>query len=220
MKTTFAIHELRGGRVLASVNNRNGGAGMSGLKVSGGTIRKLWPTETKKFRDHLMRLDKEARHARFAHSVSDEFVADYADRMNDMGSIVFGFIVDGKVHAAAELRKLGDSWGRDAEAAFSVESDYQEAGIGTELMGRIIRCARNRGVQHLYMSCLARNKKMQAIARKYQAELRFEIGEVIGDIVPEDPNYFSIMAEAVEDRVGFMMAIFDLNGSIAKSKAA
>ncbi|MEL7048504.1 MAG: GNAT family N-acetyltransferase [Pseudomonadota bacterium] len=183
---------------------------MSDIHLSGGTIRKLWPTETKKFRDHLLRLDKSTRRDRFAHGVSDEFIADYADRMNEMGSIVFGYIADGKIRAVAELRKLGDTWGKEAEAAFSVEQAYQEAGIGTELMGRVIRCARNRGVQHLFMSCLAQNRKMQAIARKYNAELRFEVGEVIGDIVPDRPDYFSIFAEVVDDRVDFMMAVLSL----------
>jgi sugar phosphate isomerase/epimerase len=60
------------------------------------------------------------------------------------------------------------------------------------------------------MSCLAENKKMQAIARKHDADLRFEYGEVIGEIVPEGPSYFSMLAEAVDDRVGFMLAVLDL----------
>ena len=88
------------------------------------------------------------------------------------------------MRAAAELKKLGDTWGREAEAAFSVEQPLQEHGIGTELMGRVIRAARNRGVQHLCISCLAENSKMQAIARHFEAELRFEYGEVVGEIVP------------------------------------
>lgn len=189
---------------------------MSEHRMPGGTVRKLWPTETDKFRDHLLRLDKESRRMRFAHGVSDSFIADYAGRMNEMGSIVFGYFVDGEVHAAAELRKLGEHWGREAEAAFSVERDYQEKGLGSDLMGRVIRAARNRGVQHLYMSCLAENAKMQAIARKYEADLKFEYGEVMGDIVPQEPNYFSILAEAVEDRVGYMMAVLDLQQRVAQ----
>jgi GNAT superfamily N-acetyltransferase len=115
----------------------------------GGNIRKIWPTETEKFRDHLLRLDKASRRMRFAHGVSDSFVEDYASRMGDAGSIVYGFFVDGKVHAAAELRKLSDVWGQEAEAAFSVEATHQDQGIGSELMGRVIRAARNRGVHEL-----------------------------------------------------------------------
>ena len=84
-------------------------------------------------------------------------------------------------------------------------------------MGRVIRAARNRGVHLLYMSCLASNAKMQAIARKHEADLRFEMGEVVGEIVPEGPSYFSLLAEAVEDRVGFMMAVLDLQRRVVKA---
>ena len=185
--------------------------------VPTGTIRKLWPTETAKFRDHLLRLDRQSRRMRFAHGVSDRFVEDYAARMADMGGIVYGYFEGEEVRAVAELKKLGDTWGREAEAAFSVEQPLQEHGIGTLLMGRVIRAARNRGVQHLCISCLAENSKMQAIARHFEAELRFEYGEVVGEIVPEGPNYFSLLAEAVEDRFGYMMAVLDLHNRVVKA---
>jgi hypothetical protein len=58
---------------------------------------------------------------------------------------------------------------------------------------------------------------MRAIARKYEAELRFEYGEVIGEIVPEGPNYFSLLAEAVDDRFGYMMAVLDLHRRVVKA---
>ena len=183
---------------------------MSNHRIWGGSVRKLWPTETDKFRDHLLRLDKESRRMRFAHGVSDNFIIDYANRMLEMGSVVYGFLEGGEVRAAAELRKLGTTWGQEAEAAFSVERPWQDQGVGTILMGRVIRAARNRGVQRLYMSCLAENGKMQSIARKHEADLRFEYGEVVGEIVPQWPDYFTYLAEAVDDRVGFMMAVLDL----------
>ncbi len=190
---------------------------MSDQKSWGGSIRKIWPSEADKFAAHLLRLDKDSRRMRFAHGVSDSFIEDYASRMSDMGSIVYGFCIGGEVHAAAELRKLGDRWEPEAEAAFSVETIFQDRGIGSELMGRVIRAARNRHVNKLYMSCLAENNKMQAIARKHEADLRFEYGEVIGEIVPIESNYFSILQEAVEDRVGYMMAVLDLQARAVKA---
>ncbi len=190
---------------------------MSEHRTWGGTIRKLWPNETDKFRDHLLRLDKDSRRMRFAHGVSDHFIDDYAGRMGEMGAIVYAFMADGEVRASAELKKMGDAWGREAEAAFSVERPFQEHGIGTELMGKVIRAARNRGVQHLYMSCLAENAKMQTIARKYEAALRFEFGDVVGEIVPEGPDYFSLLAEAMDDRAGYLMAVLDLHTRMPKA---
>src|SRR5262245_30028408 len=190
---------------------------MSERKVDEGIIRRLWPTETDRFRDHLLRLDRESRRLRFAHSVSDAFIEDYAGCMNDFGSLVYGHIVDGKVRGAAELRRLGDTWGEEAEAAFSVEKAYQDQGVGTELMGRVVLAARNRSIRRLYMSCLAENARMQAIARKHEAALRFEYGEVIGEILPEHPNYFSLMAEVADDRVGFMIAVLDLQSRLMRA---
>lgn len=183
---------------------------MSDAAIATGNYRKLIPSEAVKFRDHLLRLDRESRRMRFAHGVSDSFIEDYAAHMGEAGAIVFAYVENGEVRAAAELKKLGDTWGREAEAAFSVEQVYQEHGIGSELMGRLIRAARNRGVQLLYMSCLAENARMQSIARKWEADLHFEYGEVVGEIVPQEPNYFSILAEEMEDRVGFMMAVLDI----------
>ena len=79
-----------------------------------GSFRKLWPHDSAKFRDHLLRLDKTSRRLRFAHGVSDSFVEDYAARMGELGSIVCAFIEEGEVRAAAELKKLGDRWGHEA----------------------------------------------------------------------------------------------------------
>jgi len=190
---------------------------MSDHTAEEGTTRRLWPTETDKFRDHLLRLDKDSRRLRFAHAVSDAFIEDYASRMTEYGSLVYGHVVDGKVRGAAELRRLGDAWGEEAEAAFSVEKAYQDNGVGSDLMGRVVRAARNRRVRRLYMSCLAENAKMQVIARKHEAVLRFEYGEVIGEILPEHPDYFSLVTEAAEDRVGFMIAVLDLQSRMVRA---
>jgi RimJ/RimL family protein N-acetyltransferase len=190
---------------------------MSDQSLRAGSIRKLWPADAALFREHLLRLDKESRRLRFAHAVSDAFIEAYARRMGDFGSIVFAHFRDGRVRGAAELRRLGDVWGPEAEAAFSVESIFQDHGIGTELMGRVVRAARNRGIRRLYMSCLAENGRMQAIARKHDADLKFEVGEVIGQIVPQMPDYVSVFSEAAEDRVGFMIAVLELHHRLVRA---
>lgn len=190
---------------------------MSEIRELSGSIRKLRPTETSKFRDHLLRLDKASRRMRFAHTVSDTFIEDYAARMSEMSSVVYAYIEHDEVRAVAELRKLSEVWGQEAEAAFSVEGTHQDLGLGTELMGRIIRSARNRSVRRLYMSCMPENRRMQKIARKFEADLTFEPGEVLGEIVPVGPNYFSMLAEAVEDRVGFVLAVLDLQERFSRA---
>lgn len=190
---------------------------MSDHAILGGTTRKLWPAEVSKFGRHLLRLDPESRRMRFAHAVSNTFIEDYASRMHHMGSIVYGYLEGAELRAAAELRKLGSFWDNEAEAALSVEKSWQDRGIGTELMGLVIRAARNRGVARLYMSCLAENGKMQAIARKYDALLHFEHGDVVGEIVPQGPDYFSVVAEDFEDRMSLTLAVLDLQNWSVKA---
>ena len=184
-----------------------------------GTIRKLWPMEADKFRDHLLSLDAPSRRMRFAHAVSDSFIIDYASRMSANGAIVYAYVENDKVGAVAELRKIGDTWGQQAEAAFSVGPEFRDKGIATELMGRVIRSARNRGVNSLIMSCLADNAKMQAVARHHNAALHFEQGEVIGEIAPHGANALSMFAEVFEDRMGYLLAIFELKKQPAEPQS-
>ena len=175
-----------------------------------GTTRKLFVTEYHKYQDHLLRLDNESRRMRFGMGVGDEFITGYAQRLNDMKSIVYAYIIEGEVRAAAELRPLAGQMRGEAEAAFSVEKPFQDSGIGTELLGRIVRAARNRSITRVYMNCLAENRKMQKIAKKYDAILQFDHGEVVGQVAPSSAHYFSIWREAVEDEMGFVMAVLDL----------
>ena len=170
----------------------------------------MWLSESDKFRDHLMRLDGESRRMRFGMAVSDAFIADYSSRIGEMKCVVYGFFIDGHMRAAAEMRQIGDAWSTDAEGAFSVEHEFQNRGIGSDLLQRIIRTARNRKISRLYMNCLAENHKMQRICRKFEAELHFDHGEVVGRVLPALPTYISLWQEAVDDSNGFVMAVLSL----------
>jgi RimJ/RimL family protein N-acetyltransferase len=175
----------------------------------GETTRKLWFTETEKFRDHLLRLDKDSRRLRFGLVVSDEFIIDYAERTRQMQNVIYGFFVGRDMHAAAELRMIGDTWHGEAEAAFSVEPPYQDSGVGTELLGKVIVAARNRGVDRLYMNCLSENRKMQRIAKKFEAELFYDHGDVVGRLKPAFPTPVSLWTEAIDNGSGFVTAVLE-----------
>ena len=70
----------------------------------GGLIRKLWVGETDLYRDHLLRLDRESRRNRFAGTVTDEFVRNYAALSFSIDAIIHGFFVGGTLRGAGELR--------------------------------------------------------------------------------------------------------------------
>ncbi|MEQ1578011.1 MAG: GNAT family N-acetyltransferase [Hyphomicrobium sp.] len=182
-----------------------------------GVVRRLWPAESAMFRDHLLRLDAVSRRMRFAHGVSDSFICGYADHMSETGALTYAYVEDGEVRAAAELKQVGGHWGQDAEAAFSVEGPHQDRGLGTELLGRVIRAARNRGIHHVILNCLAENERMQAVAKKHDAGLRIEQGEVTGEIIPEASGYFSFLEEAYEVRAALVFGFLDMQTRLQRS---
>lgn len=175
--------------------------------VSNAVFRKLWPGDFGQFRDHLKRLDPESRRLRFGGAVSDAFIDQYSETAYRLQGLIQGCFIDGVLRASAELRPIFDTWPIEAEAAFAVEREYQESGIGTELMRRLITAARNRGIKTLYMICLRENSRMRRLAEKYKADLRFEESEIAGTLDPPFPTYLSVMEELVGDASGFVTAI-------------
>lgn len=176
-------------------------------QVAPGIIRKLWAGEAEIFKDHLLRLDVESRRFRFGSAVSAEFVERYAARAFRTGAIVHGYFVDGTLRAAAELYPMGDVLPGEAEAAFSVEREFQNHGLGTQLLERVILAARNRGIGKLCLNCLAQNRRMQQIARKFDAELSFDIDEVTAALKAPFPTALSLAQEAAADLQGMAGAV-------------
>lgn len=183
----------------------------------GGLIRKMWIGEAYKYRDHLLRLDPESRHRRFGGGVSDAYIRTYVDTTMWLDSIVHGFFVDGKLRGAAELRPIGGRFSKQAEAAFSVENEWQSHGVGSALLERTLLTARNRGIAHLHMACLADNRRMQQIARKFDAELSFDFGEVVAEVEAPHPTPLSVVRELVSDGQGFATAILDAQSRLLKA---
>jgi GNAT superfamily N-acetyltransferase len=183
---------------------------MQDVLPEGGVIRKLWIGETAKYRDHMLRLDPNSRHSRFAGGVSDEFICKYAEMSNTLDAVVYGFFLDGVMHGAAELRPLGSNLPRQAEAAISVEKSWQSHGVGSALLRHILLAARNRGIRLLHMACLAENQRMQQLARKFDAELSFDFGNVVGEVESSRPTPLSLMRELMTDSHGFATAMLDL----------
>ena len=175
--------------------------------VDGGAIRKLWIGETGKYRDHLLRLDSESRRNRFGGGVSDEFIENFVGLTVGLDAVIHGFFVDGEMRGAGELRTLGSP--DEAEAAFSIEQDWQSHGVGSALLERTLLAARNRGVKHLHMTCLAHNKRMQQLARKFDAELSFDFGSVVGEVEAPYPTPISVLREVLADSQGFATAVLD-----------
>jgi GNAT superfamily N-acetyltransferase len=176
----------------------------------GGIIRKLWVGETDAYRDHLLRLDPDSRHTRFSGAVSDAVIARHAATAAEVGVVVHGFFVDGTLRGAAELRRIGPVFSREAEAAFSIEQPWQSHGVGTALLERTLLSARNRAIKSLHMHCLADNRRMQQLARKFEADLSFDFGSVVGEVDPPRFTALSLMREWMADGQGIASAMLDM----------
>lgn len=183
----------------------------------GGTIRKLWIGESSLLRDHLLRLDGDSRARRFGGGVSDARVIQYADTALTPGAIVYGFLIDGTLRGVAEMRRAGSPLAPQAEVAFSVETPWQSHGVGSALLERTLLAARNRGIKTLHMQCLADNRRMQQLAAKFNADLTFETGSVIGEVDPRRPNPLSLLREWVEDSQSLTRAMLDVQTRLLRA---
>jgi GNAT superfamily N-acetyltransferase len=189
---------------------------MQGPLPEGGAIRKLWVGETDAYRDHLLRLDPDSRQRRFSGAVSDDFIARHAAAARGMSMVLHGFFVDGTLRGAAELRPLGAAFAREAEAAFSIEPPWQSQGVGSELLKRTLLSARNRGIASLHMHCLADNRRMQQLARKFEADLKFDFGSVVGEVDAPYSTHLSLMREALTDAHGVAASILDAQSRLLR----
>jgi hypothetical protein len=59
------------------------------------------------------------------------------------------------------------------------------------------------------MTCLAHNKRMQQLARKFDAELSFDFGSVVGEVEAPFPTPMSVLREVLADSQGFATAVLD-----------
>src|SRR5215472_9041806 len=193
------------------------GGPMKEILPAGGVVRKLWIGEAAKYREHLLRLDAQSRRNRFSGGVSDQFIGNYVDLTGGLDTVVHGFFVGGTMRGAAELRPLGANCPREAEAAFSVEKPWQSHGVGSALLRRTLLAARNRGYRQLHMACLAENRRMQQLARKFDADLSFDFGSVVGEVEFWRANPLSVMQELTEDSHGLAIAMLDLQSRVLRA---
>jgi GNAT superfamily N-acetyltransferase len=181
-----------------------------------GIIRKLWSADASPYREHLLRLDQVSRRNRFGGTVSDEFIARYIRVSFTLEGVIHGFFVADVLRGAAELRPLGTTLANEAEAAFSIEQPWQSHGVGTALLSRTLLSARNRGFKLLHMACLADNRRMQQLALKFDAELTFDFGSVVGEVEAAHPTPLSVMREFVVDSTGFATAMLDVQSRLIR----
>lgn len=171
-------------------------------------IRRLHPGESESILCHLLRLGPDSLRLRFGNAVNVAFLERYAATALGNDSLVKGLFIDDTLRGIAELRFLPGALD-EAEGAFSIEQEFQGRGHGDRLFGRLVASARNRGVRRLFLTCLRENRRMQAIAAKYGAELSYVAGDVTAEILRPYADAASLSQELADESNAFVFALFD-----------
>lgn len=144
-----------------------------------GTIRELTGSDAALHREHLQRLDPQGRRERFNGVADDRFITAYSARCFAGRTRVFAWVDrGGQVRGSAELHP--PTAGDPADIAFSVEPDFRQLGIGSELFEAVMAAARYSRFPELRITSTAGNRAMRALARKFGARFTAEGGEVTG----------------------------------------
>lgn len=161
-------------------------------------IRTLDFNELPLFRDHLRRLDREDRRLRFGTAVDESVIDRYVRGIDVARDRVLGvFDAGGRLIGAVHVAPGEDD---GCEFAFSVDAEWRGRSIGTQLMERAVLWARNRGLRHAHVYCLAENLPMRHLARKAGMELTHAPGEAEGvmPLLPATP--LSLLRELSAER--------------------
>lgn len=167
-------------------------------------VRKLLPSEAAKLRSHLIRLTLEQRSMRFMGTLDDAAVGEHCERLNWFRTVVIGFFDGGVLRGAAELQIADNRLPILCEVAITVETAWQDRGVATELLRRILVIARNRSARGVQISCFGDNYRIQHVAQKFGAQFRFRAGASEAEIPTSLPTPWSLCEEAIDDALGWM----------------
>jgi RimJ/RimL family protein N-acetyltransferase len=162
-------------------------------------------------RDHLSRLDPKSRHDRFNGFLDDSFIARYAEKCANDGTIIVAYMENGEVRGAAELHPPDQSVDSLPEIAFSVEASVRRRGVGSVLFKRLISEARWKGYRRLRVTTGAQNNAMRSLASKFGAHLVFRHGESTGTIDLRNQPQDELIKLAIDTPLGAMRALLNLN---------
>lgn len=131
------------------------------------TVRRVFPTEYYKYREHLKSLDADSRSLRFGFGITNESIDKLCDTIEHNTNKHILFCIedaDLKFIAVGHIA-LSDN-ASSMELAFSVLKECQGNGMGDLLMKRCIRYCRTHNIYRGHMVCLSRNAAIRKLCSK------------------------------------------------------
>lgn len=147
---------------------------MIGALLHGLRFRRLRRRERRLLLDHFGRLSDEDIYRRFQTHMDTEDLRAHVDRKTPEHECI-GFFDHGKLRGAIELVYSDDR----AEGGLTVEPNWRDHGVGTELLRRGLRRAQRRGVRSLALLTFRGNIAMMAIANDFGGRLMMGHGHLI-----------------------------------------
>jgi hypothetical protein len=111
------------------------------------------------------------------------------------------------LRGAAELHAADSRCPVLCEVAITVERAWQDQGVATELLRRVLVVARNRSARGVQVSGFGYNYRIRQIAQKFGARLCSRSGESEAEIPSPAPTYLSLCEGAIDDGFGWMSLI-------------
>jgi ribosomal protein S18 acetylase RimI-like enzyme len=161
--------------------------------------RELHANERPQLLTHLLALDAEDRHLRFAHMLSDEGIRHYVEGIDLSRDAVLvvtdtNLAIIGAAHLARE--------DGHAQLGISVLPQSRRQGIGGALLVRCAARARNWGVRVMFMNCLVENTAMMHLAREQGLKIAVSGADAEAFVRLPGADLTSLAADAVAEHLG------------------
>ncbi|WP_308367366.1 MULTISPECIES: GNAT family N-acetyltransferase [unclassified Microbulbifer] len=145
------------------------------------TIRPMDRGDIELEREFITNLSPESRHFRFLGAVSkpsQKLLEQLTDIDHDRHEAFIALIQDGSAEKEIGVSHYAlDPDGRSGECAVVVADEWQNMGLGTLLINRLIETARARGIGSLYSIDSSGNFKLREVAREMGWECHTDPGD-------------------------------------------
>lgn len=180
-------------------------------------IRKLWIGDKGALQVHFHGLGGDHLQQRFGRPMSPGAISRYCDSVDWWHSVKLGAFDGGAMVGVGELQAVGHLFPCRSEIAVSVWPNWQDRGVGTALVRRLIRAARNRAWRQLVIICGAENRKILHLCRKFGSDMTFCGNGVESRIETPWPDYGSLLIEAIDDYAAMLTQIQQNSGALMTS---
>lgn len=161
------------------------------------------------YAQHLKTLDDNDKATRFGYKISDQSIDSFILHIlyHKRDHHLFTAKIDNVVVGFGHLARDENGW----ELAVSVDSNFQNQGIGGNLIEFMITWAKVHGITSLYMHCIANNKRIQHLSTKYGLKVILREGQdITAEMKVPSPNALDYTAEYFREQHNILTQILNL----------